>query len=359
MSYIGNNPDVNAFTVSVERFSGTGSCTQFQLERTNYSDNAAIEVVISGAQQDPTANYGVQNGLITFTSAPAVGSNNIVVTYRAPVVVTFNQVGPTQLQANSVTQTTIASDAVTTVKIQDQAVLGTKLGINSVSGNNLGSGSVSGNNLGAGAVSGNQIGIGAVSGNQIGLFAVSGNNLGIGSVSANNFAGGGITSNVLSPNLSISISRVLETANVYTSPTVSGNLHIDVSNNTVYFFTANTSANVFFNFRGNSVNTLDSTMNVGQAISVAIGLRHNVAGGRHVASINIDGGLIATTRANPDSGNVIFYSGNTVPQYLDGGTLAGLNKQGLEFNLYAITILKRAANTYTVLQANTIYGLGY
>ena len=358
MSYIGNNPDVNAFTIGVDRFNGTGACTQFTLTR-SIDDAKAIEVIVNGVQQDPDNSYTVTAGVITFSEAPSLGTDNIVVTYRAPVVVTFNQVGPTQLQANSVTQTAIAPDAVTTVKIQDGAVLGPKFGATSISGNNIASGAVSGNQIGIGAVSGNQIGIGAVSGNQLGLFSVSGNNLGIGSVSANNFAGGGITSNVLSPNLSISISRVLETANVFTNPTVAGNLHIDVSNNTVYYFTANTSANVFFNFRGNSVNTLDSTMNIGQAISVAIGLRHNVAGGRHTASVNIDGGLITTTRTNPDSGNVIFYAGNTMPQYLDGASLAGLNKQGLEFNLYAITIFKRASNTYTVLQANTVYGLGY
>jgi hypothetical protein len=140
-------------------------------------------------------------------------------------------------------------------------------------------------------------------------------------------------------------------------------LQIDISNNTLYYFSSNTTGNVTFNLRGNSVNTFDSTVNVGQTVSLAIGLRHGLAagptGGRHTANVYIDGGLISTTRTNPDSANVLLYAGNTVPQYIDGGTLAGQNGQGIEFNLYALTVFKRAANTYTVLQANTIYGLGY
>jgi hypothetical protein len=197
MSYIGNNPDVNAFTVSVERFSGTGSCTQFQLTRTNYSDNAAIEVVISGAQQNPTANYGVENGLITFTSAPGVGSNNIVVTYRAPVVVTFNQVTTSQLQANAVTSTAIASNAVTTIKIAQSAVTGDKIpdraitsnnivegsitsnliATNTVAGNNIVPGTITGNLIASGTIAGNAIGVGQITGNLIADFAISANNL--------------------------------------------------------------------------------------------------------------------------------------------------------------------------------------
>ena len=68
MSYIGNSPDVNAFTIGVERFSGTGACTQFTLTR-DIDDAKAIEVVVGGSQLDPLSAYTVTDGTYTNTFA--------------------------------------------------------------------------------------------------------------------------------------------------------------------------------------------------------------------------------------------------------------------------------------------------
>jgi hypothetical protein len=332
MSYLGNSPELNTFTVGVEKFNGSGACTAFTLTR-DIDDPNYLEVVVGGVQQTPSDAYTVTDGVLTFTTPPAVGVNNVVVIYRTGTTIAYNQISASQILANSVTVTGLAPNAVTNSKIASNSITGDKLADQKI-----------------------------ISGNNLGIQSVSGNNLGLGAISANNFAGGGITSNVLSQNLAISVTTVLETANIFTTaPT--GNLQIDVSNNTLYYFSSNTTGNVTFNLRGNNVSTFDSTVNVGQTVSVAIGLRHGIAagptGGRHTANVYIDGGLIATNRTNPDSANILFYVGNTVPQYVSGGILAGQNGQGIEFNLYAITVFKRAANTYTVIQANTIYGLGY
>lgn len=351
MSYIGNSPDVNSFTIGVERFSGTGACTQFQLTR-SISDAKAIEVVVSGSQLDPDNSYTVSNGLITFTSPPAGGTNNIVVTYRAPVVVTFSTLSQSQVSANIIGETQLAPNAISPTKIQDAAVTGSKLTTKSVSGNNLGLGAVSGNNIGLGAVSGNQIGLGAISGNQIGL----------GAVSANNFAGGGITSNVLSQNLTLSVVRVAEALNINSvvigSKSASGaNVNLDIVNTTVYYFTSNTTGNVTFNLRGNNINTFDSQVQVGNTVSVIITLRHNTAAGRACTNLMIDGGLIATTRANPDlvTGNLIFFAGNTAPAYAELSLLYPATT--LETNVIGINVFKKAPNSYFVLYSNTLFGL--
>lgn len=332
MSYLGNSPELNTFTVGVEKFNGSGACTVFALTR-DIDDPNYLEVVVGGVQQTPQDSYTVTDGALTFTTPPALGVNNVVVIYRTGTTIAYNQIAASQLLAGSVTVTALAAEAVTKSKIAPNAITGDKLANEAI-----------------------------ISGNNLGVKSVSGNNLGLGSISANNFAGGGITSNVLSQNLSISIIRVLETANVFTTAP-SGNLQIDISNNTLYYFSSNTTGNVTFNLRGNSVNTFDSTVNVGETVSLAIGLRHGIAGGatggRHTANVYIDGGLISTNKTNPDSANVLFYAGNNVPQYVSGGVIAGQNGQGIEFNLYALTVFKRAPNTYTVLQANTIYGLGY
>ena len=318
MSYIGNSPEVNAFTIDVERFSGTGACTEFTLTR-DIDDAKAIEVVVGGSQLDPLSAYTVLNGLITFTVAPTAGTDNIVVTYRAPVVVTFNQASSSQIQSGAIGSTQLADNSVTTNKLASGSVTGVKLGESSVSGNNISiksinasntitdvsitgnligltavsgnnivdnairgnnivagqitgnliaSGSIRGNNIvagqitgnliGTGAITGNLIGSGAISGNQIGAYAISGNQIGIGAVSANNFAGGGITSNVLASNLTISTARISEQINIISS-SISGNYDIHLANSTVYVFTANAVGNITFNLIANSAAATGTT----------------------------------------------------------------------------------------------------
>ena len=329
MSYIGNDPEVNAFTIGVDKFNGTGACTQFTLTR-SISDVNAIEVVVNGVQQEPTAAYTVTNGVVTFDEAPSSGTNNIIVTYRAPVVVTFNQVTASQLQANAVTETALAANSVVNAKLSSLAVTGDKIATNQISGNLLQSG--------------------AVSGNQIGLYAISGNNIGTGAISANNFAGGGITSNVLASNLSVSLTRASESANL-NAIGVGGNVNIDIVNNTVYYFNANTTANVTFNLRANTQNTFDSITTVGQSVTVAMIVKHGST--RHTANLYIDGGLIvsgATPFAGGTTANALFYAGAVAPNFQ--------SITGAEVNTFGYTILKMAANSYHVIASNTLCKLG-
>ena len=77
MSYIGNQP-FNASFIT-DTFSGTGSQTVYNLTVGPGSGNAIL-VVISGVLQPPSA-YSVVGQILTFSSPPPVGSNNIVVRY--------------------------------------------------------------------------------------------------------------------------------------------------------------------------------------------------------------------------------------------------------------------------------------
>ena len=77
MSYIGNQP-FNASFIT-DSFSGTGSQTVYNLSVGPGSSNAVL-VVISGVLQPPSA-YSVIGQILTFSSPPPSGSNNIVVRY--------------------------------------------------------------------------------------------------------------------------------------------------------------------------------------------------------------------------------------------------------------------------------------
>ena len=200
------------------------------------------------------------------------------------------------ISANAVTNVGIANGTIVSVDLADQAVIGSKIGPGDVSGNNISTNSIRGNNIVAGQ----------------------------------------ITSNVLASNLSISLTRVLEEANI-NSIAIGGNVNIDVVDSTVFFFNANTTANVTFNIRANTQNTFDSVTAIGETTSLAIAVKHGTV--RHEANLAIDG-VIQT----------IYYAANTRP--------ANVSISSAEINLFSYSIFKTAANTYTVISANTLFGLG-
>jgi len=108
MSYLGNVPGLTNYTVAVEKFSGTSSCTQFQLAQ-NISDANAIDVRVSSVPQDPTTSYTLSGGLITFTEAPPTSSNNIVVTYRNTAVITYTDITTAQIRDGAITASKLAA----------------------------------------------------------------------------------------------------------------------------------------------------------------------------------------------------------------------------------------------------------
>jgi hypothetical protein len=332
MSYIGNQ--VTSVPYVVDSFAGDAVTSTFGPLVRAPAGTASIAVFINGAYKTPGADYSLNGEYITFFSAPASGATIIV-----------HHLG----------------NGTTTQVPSDGSVTGTKLAINAIRANNIVAGQITGNLIATGAINGNNFAV-PITGNMIGAYAISGNQIGTGAISANNFAGGGITSNVLSSNLSISVSRVSETlginSTVIGNKSASGqNVNIDVLNTTVYYFSSNTTGNVTFNLRGNNINTFDSSVSVGNTISVVITLRHNTAGGRAQTNLMIDGGLITTTRANPDiaTGNLIFFAGNTAPAYTELSLLYPTTT--LETNVIGINIFKKAANSYFVLYSNTLFGM--
>ena len=136
MAYIGNGPEVNAFTIRLDIYNGTGACTQFILTR-DIDDPRDLEVVVNGVIQTPFASYDVLNNVITFDEAPSSGTNNITVRYLAPVAITYNQVTASQIQANAVTQTAIAANSITQVAIAENSVTQTAIANNAVTGEKI------------------------------------------------------------------------------------------------------------------------------------------------------------------------------------------------------------------------------
>lgn len=365
MSYLGNSPELNTFTIGVEKFNGSGACTQFTLTR-SIDDPNYIEVVVGGVQQTPRDAYTVTAGIITFNSPPALGTNNVVVIYRTGTTIAYNQISASQILANSVTAVGLAPSSVTNSKIAagsitgdkftdgivssnnivlnaittnliaTQAVAGNQIGLGAITGNNFAQ-AITGNLIGTTAIASNNIVVGAITGNLIGIKAVSGNQIGTGSISSNHFAGGGVTSDVLSSNLSLSTTRIAETINLVTSA-VSGNYNIHVGNTGVYYFTSNTSGSVTFNLIANTVSgttgKLNDLISIGQTASVVILLKQGST--RYRANVQVDG-ILQTS----------YWLSNSQPSQ------ASSQSQGLD--VYNFTVIKTNDAAFTVLAANSAY----
>ena len=160
---------------------------------------------------------------------------------------------------------------------------------------------------------------------------MSGNNIVANAIRANNIVASSLSSNTLAANLQISLTQVFESANIFTTA-VGGNVNIDLQNNTVYFFSSNTTANVTFNLRANTQNTLDSQLGIGQSVTTAILLKQGAT--RFRANVYVDGVLQAP-----------FYLGNSAPGF------AATQQESID--IYSFNVVKTAANTYTILAANS------
>ena len=79
-----------------EQFSGDGSTTVFTLAQ-SVSNTAEIEVFVGNVRQDPFSAYNVSGGTtLTFTGAPATGTDNIYVVFQG------KSVGTTEAGQNSI-----------------------------------------------------------------------------------------------------------------------------------------------------------------------------------------------------------------------------------------------------------------
>ena len=180
MSYIGNQ--VTSVPHIVDIYNGNAVTTSFGTLSRAPAGTAAIAVFVDGAYQVPGLDYTLNGSVITFTVAPATGTNNVVIHHLG--------------------------NGTTTQVPSDGSVTAAKLAAGAVSGNNIPSNAIRGNNIVAGTITGNLIADGAVSGNNIVADAIRGNNI----------VAGTITGNLISDN-SISANQFSTTANakIFTS----------------------------------------------------------------------------------------------------------------------------------------------
>jgi hypothetical protein len=142
-----------------------------------------------------------------------------------------------------------------------------------------------------------------------------------------------------SRNLSIFADSIASTGAMYniqeiatvSATAATGVVNFDVATQSVLYYTSNASANWTVNVRGDSTNTLNSTMTTGQSITIAF-LVTQGATAYYQSAITID-----SVSVTPK------WQGGTAP------TVGNINST----DVYAITIIKMGSATYTVLASQT------
>jgi hypothetical protein len=108
---------------------------------------------------------------------------------------------------------------------------------------------------------------------------------------------------------------------------------IDLGDNNVYYYTSEAGGNWTINFRGNSIQTLNSFLEVGESTTVAI---------------------LTTQGSTPYFNTTVQIDGITQsPKYYGGNAITSGNANSID--MYTYVILKTAANTYTVLYSQSQY----
>ena len=135
----------------------------------------------------------------------------------------------------------------------------------------------------------------------------------------------------------IDIQQVIETANVSAiviggDGTSVGNTTFDVLEGAVKYHTANVANNWTLNVRGNSTVMLDSVMSTGNTLSLSYIASQNATNTFYQTNMEIDGSAVT-------------------PKWQGGSAPTAGNANSLD--VYSFTIIKTAANTYTVLGSQT------
>ena len=133
-------------------------------------------------------------------------------------------------------------------------------------------------------------------------------------------------------NQGIDIQQVTERANV-SANTLNGVSNFDVLEGAVKFYTNNPTGNWTINIRGNSSNTFDSMTATGDSVTVAY-LANNGGTAYYQTAVQIDG--FART---------VKYQGGSAPSSGNANSI----------DIYSLTLLKTAANVWTVLASQTQY----
>jgi len=152
------------------------------------------------------------------------------------------------------------------------------------------------------------------------------NNVGIVTFSQSNI---GIANTITFERTGI-VQQLFENVNV-SSTALTGTINLDILSGTLFYYTADASANWTFNIRGNASTTLNSILPIGKSVTITV-LSTQGGTARYASGFTIDGGSVS-------------------PKWQGGTAIsAGFTNS---VNIYTYSIVKTADATFTVFGSLT------
>ena len=138
--YIGNTPVTQLYNSALDTFNGDGNTVAFTVSRVVGTEKD-LDVTVNGVPQDPNTSYTVNGNVVTFTEAPSVGTGNIIVRFRAYVVMKIvpddESVTGAMIANTTITGVKIASNTISGLQIQDGSITGLEISANTIGSSNL------------------------------------------------------------------------------------------------------------------------------------------------------------------------------------------------------------------------------
>lgn len=361
MAYIGQSPVIGEFK-KLDDISGSFDNTTATFNVTSggevvtFGNPQSVLISLNGVLQEPETSYSVSGSSITFTEAPNTNSTFFGVqigsvgqvgvpadsTVNSNKILT-NAITSPKIADSNVSENKIASLAVTESKIANGAVTNAKIADGNISENKIATGAVTNAKIADENISENKIATSAITNAKVADENISENKIASSAITTSKIADSSITTAKLTNNLVLTyptLQTPFERANVR-SEAVPATLTYDLLDQSVLFFTSNSTSNVTINFRGNSTTSMNSLLNNSSNTVSAILLMTNGATPYYVNNVQIDGVTIhnASIRGN------LFWQGNSLTI---GGTAVGVES-------YGFTIVKKGDAQYLVLGSQTAY----
>ena len=122
------------------------------------------------------------------------------------------------------------------------------------------------------------------------------------------------------------VQQLFENVNI-SSTALTGTINLDILSGTLFYYTADASANWTFNIRGNSSTTLNSILPVGKSVTITI-LSTQGSTARYASGFTVDGNSI-------------------IPKWMNGVTPS--SGYASSINLYTYVIIKTGDAAFTVI----------
>ena len=350
--------DVSPVSITSDTFTGTGSCTQFTMSQSGTTDSTFV--FLNGVSQKPGTNYtigGAGNNIITMAAAPSNGS-----------VLEVRSMGAFKIVENQsrIDSDVFTGDGNTTIFTLSTSTISKKAlvfidGVAQKPGTDY---NVGGNKITfvEAPPDGSSIEVRSISpfifASSTAELAYDQANLALSTATSANssvgaaynqanaaYAQANAAYSQANSAFAAANNRVLKTGDTITGTLaiqqtqekinvaafgMGESVTVNILDGAVLYFTGNATANSTLNVRGNSAVRLDEVMSTGQSMTTVV-MVTNSSPAYRISTFQIDGVSVTPK-----------WSGNTVPT-------ANTNS----IDVYAFTMLKTAANTYTVLGSKT------